>query len=436
MEEKLKQNYGITRVWYIPILSLILLLSISFIDKQTITSVFVEKIDIIFLILSFAVLSEGMRTSNIFSYLASRISDYSNSSYQLLMYICLGTSLITIFTSNDIVVIALTPITVQICVQSGVQNLRLVLLSQFVIANTLSMTTYIGSPTNIIFSEELGIDFLQYLRYMGIPSIVSFVTTLCIIYTFSKIAKQDNRYLNKFEMDTSLEGEYEPKETEFTPDMLFWILLFIISVLAVAFLTILDINLLWCALPTLIISLFYLRTKTEDTEVTDFQRLPYGILFFGMSFFIIGESLVSTELTKSQVIPLLQSLVDMNTGISILSSIFLTGAIVNVFNDLPAATIVSPIFTQLVFESEAQKIVMTKGVLIGLNIGKYITQIGALAGIAWFSQIGREINEQYIDIKIPSNRSLLIFGVINFAITGLILSFYLILEYVFLTSVI
>jgi Na+/H+ antiporter NhaD/arsenite permease-like protein len=59
--------------------------SVSFIDGQTVKSVFVEKIDIIFLILSFAVLSEGMRTSNIFSYLASHISDYSNSSYQLLI---------------------------------------------------------------------------------------------------------------------------------------------------------------------------------------------------------------------------------------------------------------------------------------------------------------------------------------------------------------
>lgn len=126
----------------------------------------------------------------------------------------------------------------------------------------------------------------------------------------------------------------------------------------------------------------------------------------------------------------------MNARISILSSIFLTGAIVNVFNDLPAATIVSPIFSQLVFESELHKIVMIKGVLVGLNIGKYITQIGALAGIAWFSQIRREIKEQDTDIEVPSKRSLLIFGIINFAITGLILSLYLILEYELLNATI
>lgn len=433
-EEKLTRQYGITRVWYVPAILVSVLVLFSVIDTQTVVSVFSRKIDIIVLILSFAILSEGMRSSGVFAYLASYVSKGAQSSYQLLLYICVGTSIVTIFTSNDIVVIALTPVITQICVQSGLRNLRLILLSQFVIANTLSMATYIGSPTNIILSEELDINFLQYIEQMAGPSIVAFLTTMTVISVISKIAQRNDGYLNEFEMEKTLRGTYQPKETGFSLAMMFWILLFVFSVGLVAVLTLRDMTLLWCAIPLVIVSLVSIQTLAESSSQNSLYKLPYGILFFGLSFFVIGESLVSTSAIQLQVVPTIQRLVETNTSLSITLSVFVTGVVVNVFNDLPAATIVSPIVGQLVFQSEAQKAVFTKAVLVGLNIGKYVTQAGALAGIAWFNQINREVAETNTDITVPTKTDLLSFGIINFVITGLVLSLYLMLEYVVLQS--
>lgn len=423
--EKKLESKGITRTWYIPLLGLTVLVLTSSIEISTVSKVFVDKIDIILLVLSFAFVSEGLRESGVFKRSGDFILEKSDNKYELILYVSFISGLLTLFTSNDIVIIALTPVIFSVARQSRVKNVKIILLSLFVIANTLSMATYIGSPTNIIVSQELGIDFVQYLTYMIIPSLLSFVSTVLVTFGFVFISEKFS-ILNSFEIESISESE---RDTEMTESMNYiWITIFLVSVLLVALLTVYSMSLLWCAIPLCIVSVLLLR-QNDEIKIIKNRRMPYGIFFFGMCFFIIGEAFTSTEIVSSEFVPVVESMVNSNMGISSAMSILTSGILVNIFNDLPASAIVAPIIGEVVFRSASNRIIFIQSLLIGLNIGKYLTKVGALAGVIWFKQIKYE--SEHGEYVLPNSKDLFIYGIANFIFTGSILSIFLYLEYVF-----
>lgn len=422
------ERIGITRTWYIPVFAVLILYLTSSVDQSTILTVLIDKIDIILLVLSFSLLSEGLSRSDVFDYAGAWMCRNAENKTQFVLQIFVVTSVVTLFTSNDIVIIALTPIIIKLAVNSGLKNLKIVLLSQFVIANTLSMATYIGSPTNIIISQEIGMNFIQYSIYMLIPSIISFFTSLAILFAFIK-APEKISWMSDYKMNPDFTVQ-EPDDKNLDQESYVWITLFILSVITVAFLTLYNMSLLWCAIPTLLLSTFLLYNG-QSSLTSNFSELPYGIFFFGISFFIIGESIVSSQLVRSNVTPVLDSFASNNPNISWLASLVSSGLLVNIFNDLPASAIIAPILDNINFISEAHRIVTIQSVLIGLNIGKYLTQVGSLAGIIWFRQISKASSE---GLELPSKSDLLLFGLVNFVVTGAVLSLYLLLEYRILSS--
>jgi Na+/H+ antiporter NhaD/arsenite permease-like protein len=231
-----------------------------------------------------------MRESRIFKRSGELILEKSDNIYELILYISLVSGLFTVFASNDIVIIALTPVIFNVVRQSKIENVKIILLSQFVIANTLSMATYIGSPTNIIVSQELGIDFVEYLTYMIVPSLISFLSTIFVIFSFVIISKEFN-FLNSFEITSTLEDDNSIEATEATNYI--WVIIFLMSVLCVALLTVYNMSLLWCAIPLSVVSVTLLRQKNGTPQN---KRTPYGIFFFGICFFIIGEAFASTRI--------------------------------------------------------------------------------------------------------------------------------------------
>lgn len=422
------EHIGITRTWYIPVFAVSILYLTSSVDQSIILSVLIDKIDIILLVLCFSLLSEGLSRSDVFDYAGAWMCRNAENKTQFVLQIFVVTSVVTLFTSNDIVIIALTPIIIKLAVSSGLKNLKIVLLSQFVVANTLSMATYIGSPTNIIISQEIGMNFIQYSIYMLIPSIISFFTSLAILFAFIK-ASEKISWMSNYKMNPDFTIQ-EPDDRNLDQESYIWITLFVLSVITVAFLTLYGMSLLWCAIPTLLLSTFILYNG-QSSLTSNFSELPYGIFFFGISFFVIGESIVSSRLVSSNVTPALNSFFSNNPNLSWIASFLSSGLLVNIFNDLPASAIIAPILDNIDFVSEAHRIVTIQSVLIGLNIGKYLTQVGSLAGIIWFTQID---NASSRDLELPSKSDLLFFGLVNFVITGAVLSLYLLLEYRILSS--
>ena len=130
----------------------------GYVSLASLEAAFSSKIEIIFLILTFAVISYGIKQSGYFKYAAFRVLEVCDGQVtRMTLYLFLVSSILTYVTSNDIVILVMTPIVIELCRQSHIHNARLLLLGQFVAANTLSMGLLIGSPTNIIVSAELAV---------------------------------------------------------------------------------------------------------------------------------------------------------------------------------------------------------------------------------------------------------------------------------------
>lgn len=130
------------------------------------------KVLVMFYTLSYLCIS--IEVSGILLRISRRIIDRSFS-YQtplpLLTVIFAISAILTIFTSNDIVILVLTPI---ICTASRgrtkLSSLEPFLIAQFFAANTWSLIFYISNPTNIIVAMTNRWSFIYYAKFMVIPA--------------------------------------------------------------------------------------------------------------------------------------------------------------------------------------------------------------------------------------------------------------------------
>ena len=433
-ELKLRRNFGVDRHWWLPIIALFIGLIFSIVDVSSIQTAFIEKSDIIALIFSFGIMAEGLRASNFFQHLAYRLVErMDGDTAKLIGSMFILTSIATFFTSNDIVVYVFTPIIVSICFQAGINNTKLILLSQFVAANTLSIGMLIGSPTNIIVGEAVGLDFFSYLFLMLVPALFAFGISYLVLKTVIKLVKTDHI---AFMPDLKFEEEYQiPEENPaqvFTDQMRDWILIFGFFVFLVAIVTYLNYSLFYCAIPAILISMTYwhFSNRHKSSLRKPLSNLPYGIFFFGMTFFIFAEQFSRTGFVNTELIPFLQNFFQASTSKTALASVFGSGIMVNMFLDLPSSAIISQILPLLEL-STVKEIILTQGLLIGLNIGTYVTSIGALAGLIWFEEIRLQKRHESLnteDMVFPERKDLIRYGTLNFVITGLAASVFLVIE--------
>ncbi len=123
---------------------------IAHLHTQTVAA----KVSIILLILSFSYLSISLDISGFFRSAATYVVALAGGNgHRLLVYVYLFCSALTYFTSNDIVILSMTPLLMHVGDCSSIRDLIPLLVTQFIAANTASMGLLVGSPTNIILGE-------------------------------------------------------------------------------------------------------------------------------------------------------------------------------------------------------------------------------------------------------------------------------------------
>ena len=363
--------------WIIAILGAVLLLAIGCISPSEAwagltrqTSVNPLKLLVIFFGMTF--LSVFLDEMNLFEYLASvavRKSKATQKSLFLTLYITV--SLLTMFTSNDIVILTFTPFILHFAKRVKINPLPY-LIAEFVAANTLSMTLIIGNPTNIYLASSANIDFLEYLKVMILPSLV------CAIGAFFLLRAIFHKQLR------------EPMMTDDTPVKLGDKFLLItgivhlaIAIVALSVCSYINIEMyIPCAViagSLLIISFVYLLVKKQGLSLflRVFKRLPYALAPFVLSMFVIVLALNKcgfTELASTA----------LNNG----DSIFIYGLTsflsANVLNNIPMSVLFADGLSLAGLTSTNYYGALYASI-IGSNIGAYLTPVGALAGIMWLS---------------------------------------------------
>jgi arsenical pump membrane protein len=373
---------------------------------------------IIILFMALAYITISLDSTGFFEYAALKFINHAkNSKTRLFFYFFFMSSLITLFTSNDIVILTLTPIIFYFGKHAKVRMLPY-LIAEFFAANIWSMFLYIGNPTNIIVAMASRLGFYEYTYWMALPTVAGGLLCLGLLYL---IFRKD--IIGSFEVPEEIDPRHFIKDRNCTiATFSIFLLTMIMFVLSPFF----GIELWWISFvfaAALLIfdsvvaigenadkSLIFYRTfrryvYRRDTKVYQFrlhmifEHMPWKIIPFLVSLFIMVEGLLVTgfiDMAASFI-----AWLSPNIMAAAMSMGFISSLAANVVNNQPMTILFTKILESPNFAlSGAVKSASIYSLIIGSNLGANLTLIGALAGIMWAKIIqdkadGQEENITY-----------------------------------------
>lgn len=361
--------------WIAPLLGALFALASLQIDFSSIwPSLFSGKmnpIKILVLFISLSMISISLDELNFFNYLSCKALKVSQGSqYKIFFALYFLVALLTVFTSNDIVILSLTPFIISFSKKAQINPIPF-LICEFVNANTYSMLLSIGNPTNIYLAGSENVDFVYYLSKMWLPTFLAGLTTLGVILLLFR--KDLGKPVEKVELnDTPLKNKS----------------LVIINLIILAATTILLVLSNYIAFEMWLICLssmillsfvllgYSIRLKDGSYLTKPYKRLPYNLIPFILSMFVLVLSL-----KENGVMALLENSLDtlsINPLAETFSYAISSTLFDNIINNIPMSVLYSSIL-----EGKLELAIFST--IIGSNIGAYLTPIGALAGIMWMS---------------------------------------------------
>lgn len=304
-------------------------------------------------------------------------------------------SVLTIFTSNDIIILTFTPFICNFAKNAKINPLPY-LVSEFIAANTWSNMLIIGNPTNIYLATSFGIDFFEFIKVMFLPTIAGGLTSLGLTYLIFR------KYL-KVPMSQNGKEIIPMNQPLLTIGLIHLIgCTFLLSISSYIHLPMWAIS-LGFAISLSICILLYQWIKREKASILyqTLKRLPWNLVPFVLSMFIIVLALKEHDITL-----MISNLFQNNFAL------FGFGAFIfaNILNNIPMSVMFVEVLRPL---SGAILLPSLYATIIASNIGAYLTPIGALAGIMWMSILKREgVNFTFIDfVKKNALIALLTFAV-------------------------
>lgn len=339
------------------------IVSVEEVIKEITADTVVNPLKILALFLSMTLFSVYLDELGFFSYLSEKVLVVAkNSQKKLFLCLYLTVSVLTVFTSNDIIILTFTPFICAFCKRSGIDP-KPYLFSEFVAANTWSMALLIGNPTNIYIGGSSGLTFFGYFSVMILPTIASGTVSFLILYLLFK-----KSLCKKAEIDNVKTAEIKDK-------FLLYIglaaLISCIILLAVSSYINIESWIICVSLfvVELLITVIYLVVKRRGAGfiLSVIKRAPYELIPFILSMFVIVSSLKSSGATE-----ILKSFLDgFDEIFSYGISSFLCS---NLINNIP----MSVLFSTVTVSAKS-----TYATIVGSNLGAIFTPVGALAGIMW-----------------------------------------------------
>lgn len=359
--------------WLIALLGALVLLIFSLtpieeVWNQLTATNSINPIKIIILFFSMTIISIYLDEVGLFKYLANFAAKHAkNNQFLLFSLFYFLTAILTVFTSNDIVILTFTPFICCFCKNEKINPIPY-LVAEFVAANTWSLILIIGNPTNIYLATSHGISFFDYFKVMALPTLCAgLVEYLVLIILFSKKLK------------APLSSNVEEVSINNKIGLIISLIHLFVCLIFLVLSNYLNIEMwlvsLICALSLLlcVCVLSIIQKKGFNDLANSLKKLPYPLIPFFLSMFVVVVALNYQGVT-AKLTDLLSHTNEIWTyGIS---SMLMS----NVINNIPMSILYSNICT-----SKAA----TFASIVGSNLGAFLTPTGALAGIMFTNLVNK-----------------------------------------------
>lgn len=357
---------------------------LAVVGKALVANTAMNPLKILILFISMTILSIFLDELGFFRYLASvTLKKAKTGQMKLFLYLYVIVSVLTVFTSNDIIILSFTPFICYFAKNAKINPIPY-LAGEFVAANTWSMALIIGNPTNIYLATAYGIDFLAYIKIMILPTIAAGVVAFCaLLLLFRK------------KLATPIEGDADDIVIE--DKLLLWVGISHLAACTILLAIGSYINLeMWLVSLIAVISLFLftviiaLIRKQKPVQLLGcLKRAPWQLIPFILSMFVMIVVLQEKGVTAA-----ISNL--LGTDFTVLKYGIASFLSANVINNIPMSVLFSSIITTSLEGQVAVQAVLAT--VVGSNIGAFLTPIGALAGIMWSSILNEhDLKFGYLD---------------------------------------
>lgn len=318
------------------------------------------------LLFGLMVVSSAFSVSGFYNWATQYVATLKVSPPTLLAILIVTSGLLSSVLTNDVVVVAMTPLLISLTLARGLNPIPFVLGFCFA-ANTGSAGTLIGSPQNMIIAQQLNLSFLDLLKVAGIPALLSLLivwSTISIIYR--------NRWLliqPKTSATTTHQQPILNKIETFKA-------LFVTIAVVTAF-----IANIW---PQAIVALagaaiLLMNRKISSNDVL--KEVDYNLLILIMSLFVVNAAMSKTGLPQALLADLKHFGLDLNEPLSLF---FSSALLSNIVGNNPAVMLLTPYL-----HVGANTDVLGAALVLGTGFSSNLIVFGSLAGIIAIEQSAR-----------------------------------------------
>lgn len=304
------------------------------------------------------VVSASFVVSGFYSWTANRVAMLKVSPPALLAVLIGVGGILSALLTNDVVVVAMTPLLVSISLSRGLNPIPFLLGFCFA-ANNGAAGSLIGSPQNMIAAQGLDISFVGLLEASAIPALISLpITWLVLVWLY-----RNRWYIAKDEMQTKAPTTQETLnvwETTKAGIITFAVIIaFIIS----------DI-------PRELIALtaagFLLLNRSIASS--DMLKLVDGnLLLLIMGLFVVNAAFASTGIPQQLLNDLRAHGVDLNNPLALF---LVTGVLSTIVGNNPSVMLLVPFLTP---DGNADS--LGAALVLGSGFSSNLLVFGSLAGI-------------------------------------------------------
>ena len=341
----------------------------------------VNPLKILTLFISVTAISIFLDEVGFFEFLASKVLKAAGSSkIKLFILLYVTVSVLTVFTSNDIVILTFTPFILYFCRNANIKATPF-LVAEFAAANTWSMMLMIGNPTNVYIASSAGITFTKYVSVMAVPTIFAGLATFAVLLLMFHKSLND-----------PIEKPTEQSEIKIKDKPLCILGISVLAVCTVSLVISEYIHIeMWlecaaCAVFLIIATLLVCAFRHSKPVALgkSLARVPYSLIPFVLGMFIVVLALNDCGATTY-----IANVLDYSPLIEYGIGSFLAS---NMVNNIP----MSVLFSSVIQAGEASSAAIYASI-IGSNLGALLTPVGALAGIM-FSSITKKGGEKFSNL--------------------------------------
>lgn len=358
--------------WFFPFLGAVLCILLGFVDIDDLKNIFIgntgiNPLRILIIFLSFAGLSIFLDEIGLFKYIAQSVAKKCKESQTKMFFgFSITVALLTIFTSNDILILTFTPFLCHFAKHARIDVIPYV-VAEFVMANVWSMFFVIGNPTNIYLSSMFEISFAEYALKMFLPTIVAGIVAITLVYLIFRkklaqpisIVQEKSVKLNKVLVAIGVSG-----------------LIMAITLMAVG--SYVGFS-MWqipavCCMITYFLAFIIMVFQEKNLGIFGriFKKIPYAIIPFLLSMTVLVK-----VVGKIGIVDVMASLMDGKSMIGVGFLAFLMG---NLLNNIPMTILFGDI---LMGTTGLGSLPYT--VIAASNVCAFLTPVGSLAGIMFMN---------------------------------------------------